>query len=147
MVSMPDFLSVVHVLGLALALGSATAKLALLLRCRADTGLVPAFIAVARPITRVLITGMVLVTLSGIGWLLIGYAFTTLLIVKLVLVAAVWVLGPIIDNVAEPSFRKLAPKPGEPASPEFLVVMRRYLLLEVLATGLFYVIVLMWMLL
>ncbi len=141
-----SWLSLAHLVGLALALGCATTKLVLLLRCRADPGFVPTYLGVARPVTRLLIMGLVLLTLSGIGWLLVGYRFTPLLITKLVLVAAVWVLGPIIDNVAEPTFRKLAPPPGGEPSPAFLAAQRRYLALEIAATGLFYVIVVMWVL-
>jgi hypothetical protein len=101
-------------------------------------------VAVARPVTRLIILGLALLTLSGVGWLLLGYPFTTLLVVKLVLVAAIWVLGPLIDNVVEPKFRKLAPRSGESVSPEFVRIQQRYLLMEGLATGLFYVIVVMW---
>lgn len=64
---------------------------------------------------------------------------------KLALVVAIWVLGPIIDNVVEPKFRDLAPGPGESASPAFVRIQER-LLLEGVATGLFYVIVLLWIL-
>jgi hypothetical protein len=92
------------------------------------------------------VTGLVLLTVSGVGWLLLGYPFTPLLVVKLVLVGAIWVLGPIIDNVAEPRFQNLAPGAGESPSAGFIRTLRQYLLLEVAATGLFYVIVVMWVL-
>jgi hypothetical protein len=144
--SLPSLLSVVHLIGLALAVGSASAKLTLLLRCRTDHSFLPTYVAVARPVTRLIILGLALLTLSGIGWLLLGYPLTPLLIVKLALVGVIWVLGPIIDNVVEPKFRELAPGPGESASPAFIRVRQRYLLLEVSATGLFYVIVIMWVL-
>lgn len=146
MPSIPSLLSLAHLIGLALGVGSATAKLTLLLRCKNDLGFLPAFIAAARPITRLIILGLALLTLSGIGWLIFGYPFTPLLLGKLALVAAVWVMGPIIDNVVEPKFLKLAPRPGEPASREFLKVQQQYLMLELLATGLFYIIIVMWML-
>jgi len=146
MTSLPPFLTLAHLIGLALGVGCATAKLTMLLRCRADHGLLPACLAAVRPITRLIIVGLILLTLSGIGWLLVGYPFTPLLGVKLAMVAAIWVLGPIIDNVVEPQFRKLAPGPGESASVEFIEVEQRYLMLEVVATGLFYVIVVMWVL-
>lgn len=139
-------LSLAHLIGLALGIGSATAKLTLLLRSRADHAFLPAYIATAKTLTRLIVLGLALLTLSGVGWLLVGYQFTPLLAAKLVLVAAIWVLGPIIDNVAEPPFRKLAPGPGEAASPAFLRIQQRYLLLEGIATGLFYVIVVMWVL-
>jgi hypothetical protein len=102
--------------------------------------------AAARPVTRLIILGLALLTLSGVGWLLVGYQFTPLLVAKLAIVAAIWALGPIIDNVVEPQFQKLAPRSGESASPPFIRIQRRYLLLEGIATGLFYVIVVMWVL-
>lgn len=146
MARLAALLTLAHLLGLALGVGSATAKLTLLLRCAADHRFVPAYLAVARPLTRLLIAGMVLLTLSGIGWLLAGYPLHPLLIAKLVLVAAIWALGPVIDNVVEPEFRALAPAPGGAASPAFPAALRRYLLLETVATGLFYVIVVVWVL-
>jgi len=50
---------------------------------------------------------------------------------KLILVGAIWVLGPFIDNVVEPEFQRLAPATGEPASPEFIRVQKQYLALEI----------------
>ena len=141
MITLPSFLSVAHLVGLALGLGAATVKLALLLRCRADRAFLPVYQEVARPITRQIVLGMILLTLSGVGWLFLGYPWTPLLVVKLVLVAAIWVLGPVIDNVAEPNFTALAPAPGSAASPAFLRAQGRYLALESLATSLFYVLV------
>jgi hypothetical protein len=146
MISLTSLLSLGHLIGLALGVGSATAKLTLLSRCKADPTFVPTYLAVARPITRLIILGLALLTLSGVGWLLIGYPLTLLLAVKLVLVGAIWVLGPVIDNVVEPRFRKLVPAPGESPSPAFMQAQRQYLRLEVVATGLFYVIVVMWVL-
>lgn len=142
----PSLLSLGHILGLVLGVGCATAKLTLLYRCRADQSFLPFYIAAARALTKLIIAGLVLLTLSGIGWLLIGYELTPLLVIKLVMVGAIWVLGLIIDNLVEPTFRNLAPLPAEQASPRFLLIQRRYLLLEVAATGLFYGIILMWML-
>jgi hypothetical protein len=146
MSSVLSLLRLAHLIGLALGVGCATAKLTLLVRCKADHAFVPAYIAVARPITRLIILGLVLLTLSGVGWLLNGYPLTPLLAVKLVLVGAIWVLGPVIDNVVEPTFRQLAPGVGESASPAFIRIEQQYLLLEVIATGLFYVVVVMWVL-
>lgn len=146
MPSLQSFLSVVHLIGLALGLGCATAKLALLLRSRADQEFGPTFIKVSKPMTRLIIVGLSLLTLSGIGWLLLGYSFTPILVAKLALVVVIWILGPIIDNVVEPKFKQLAPGPGESASADFLRVQRRYLMMEITATALFYVITVMWVL-
>lgn len=121
-------------------------KLALLFRCNADAAFVPVYAKVARPVTKQIIIGQILMTLSGIAWLLGGHPFTPRLVVKLVLVAAVWVLGPLIDNAVEPRFLRLAPASGESPSPAFVRIQRQYLTLEVLATGLFYLIVVIWVL-
>jgi len=139
-------LSLAHLIGLSLGLGCATAKLSLLRRSRTDPAILQAFLAVARPITRLLILGLVLLTLSGVVWLLKGYPFTPRLVVKLTLVALLWVLGPIIDNVIEPRFRTAAPGPGDEPSAEFIAARQRYLLAEWIGTGAFYVIVLLWVL-
>ena len=146
MTSLLSILPMVHLIGLALGAGCANAKLTLLLRCRSDPALVPAYLAVARPITRLIILGLVLLTLSGVGWLLQGYDLTGLLKVKLALVAVMWVLGPVIDNVVEPKFRSLCPGSGQTASPAFLRIQNQYLTIEAVATGLFYVIVAIWVL-
>jgi hypothetical protein len=143
---MLSVLTVVHLVGLALAMGSATAKLYLMNLCRKDSSFVATFVAVSRPITRLIIVGLLLLTLSGIGLLLPGYPFAPRLLLKLVLVAALWVLGPVIDKVAEPRFVARAPAPGTPVSAGFLRAQRLYLALELTATLLFYVIVAVWVL-
>jgi hypothetical protein len=140
----PSLLLLVHLAGLALGLGAATAKVVLLLRCRADSAFVPAYLAIVKPITRQVILGLVLLLLSGIGFMVIGHSFTPRLVRKLVLVAAIFVIGPVIDNVIEPRFRALAPRPGAPASPEFVRVLTQYLALDVLAGGLFWAVVVLW---
>jgi hypothetical protein len=138
-------LTVAHLIGLALGMGAATAKLFLLLRCRRDTSFLKVYLEVARTITRQIIAGMILLTLSGLGFLFIGFPFTSRLTVKVVFVAALWALGPMIDNVVEPKFRTLAPEPGAAPSPEFITAQRRYVAIEVLATSLFYLIVVIWL--
>lgn len=140
----PSSLLLVHLVGLAIGLGAATTKLVLLFRCRADSAFVPNYLAVVRPITRQIILGLVLLVLSGIGFMTIGHSFTPRLVIKLVLVATLFVLGPVIDNVIEPRFRVLAPRPGTDASPEFVRVRTQYLVLELLATVLFYAVVIIW---
>ncbi|MEW5701123.1 MAG: hypothetical protein AB1792_02715 [Candidatus Zixiibacteriota bacterium] len=124
---LPTLLRVAHLIGLALGLGAATAKLVLVLKCRRDPSCIPVYHRVAKPITRQIVLGLVILAVSGIGWLLIGYGFSTLLIVKIVLVAAMFVVGPIIDNVVEPRFHKLAPVSVTAPSPEFREVQQQHL--------------------
>jgi len=145
MSSFAVLLKLVHLIGLALGVGGATAKLALVLRCKADPAFVPTYLRVIKSLTRQIVLGMILLTLSGIGWLVLGYPVTRLLVVKLVLVVAIWVLGPVIDNVVEPRFRSLAPQPGAAASPDFVRARQRYVAFEAFATGIFYVIVVLWL--
>ncbi len=146
MVSMSSILSLTHLVGLALGVGSATVKLVLLIKCKRDFALVPVYLKVARSITKQIILGLALLTLSGIGWLLLGYPFTLQLGIKIVLVVVIWVLGPVIDNVVEPKFQRLAPEHGETASSEFIRIQKKYLALEVVATGFFYLIIGIWVL-
>jgi hypothetical protein len=142
--SLSTLVSLVHLLGLVLAVGAATAKLVLLVKSSTDREFVPIYLRVARPITRQIMVGMVLLTLSGIGWLLLGYPFTPRLVLKVLLFGVVWVLGPVIDNIVEPRFQKLLPESGQPVSPAFAAIQKWYLALEIIATLLFFVIILIW---
>ena len=139
MILLSTFLYIAHIVGVALGVGSATVKLVLLFKTKADKDFIPVFLKVVKPITRLIISGLVILTLTGIGWLIMGYTFTPLLIAKITLVAFTWVLGPIIDNVVEPKFVKLAPGPEEQATPPFVSAHKQYLALELTATSLFYI--------
>lgn len=146
MLSSTSLLTLVHLVGLVLAVGAATVKLALLLKSGADPSLVPFFLRVTRTVTRLIIVGIGLLVASGVGWLLIGYPMTPLLVTKLVLVAAVLVMGPVIDNVVEPRYRAHAPTAGAPVSAEFVAARRRYVVFEAVATALFYAVTVLWVL-
>ena len=143
MISLWSLLSIAHLLGLALAVGAATVKFTLLLKCSSNIAFAQHYMEVARPVTRLIILGLVLLTLSGISWIALGFSLTPLLSVKVFFVAVVWVLGPIIDNVVEPKFRRLLPAPGEAPTPAFSRVQKQYVALEGIATGLLYVITIM----
>jgi hypothetical protein len=140
MISFWFILTLTHLLGLALGVGAATVKLVLLTRCNSNPEFVSCYIKVSKPITRIIILGLILLSLSGIGWIVLGTLFTPLFIVKLALVLVIWVVGPVIDNVFEPKFMKLAPEPGKKATPEFIQIQKKLLILEILATSLFYAI-------
>lgn len=136
-----------HLTGLALGMGTATAKTVLLLQCRSDPALIPTFIGASRLMTRLIIVGLILLTLSGVAWLQLGgVSWTPRFVVKLVLVAAIFAIGPVIDSVVTPRYKRLAPAVGVPASAEFLQIQRRYIALESVATLLFYVITVLWVL-
>ena len=136
----------IHLVGLALAVGAASVKTVLLVMSRSDAAVAAAYFSVDRVITRHILVGIALLALSGVGFLVLGYAFTPQLIAKLALFGAVMVIGPIIDNLVEPKLRALRPATGTPPSPEFLAVRDRHLALEVTATGLFYAVIALWVL-
>jgi len=142
-----NLLVLMHLIGFSLGVGSATVKLVLLFRCYSNHEFLNIYLKVTKPVTKLIVVGMILLTLSGIGWLFVGYPFTTLLIVKVGFVGLIWVLGPIIDNVVEPKFEKLAPLPGDLASPAFTSIQRKHLALEIAATVLMYTITIMGVLL
>ncbi|HWR84206.1 MAG TPA: hypothetical protein VN285_12975 [Candidatus Deferrimicrobium sp.] len=139
-------LYIVHFIGMALSVGAATAKVWLVIRCRFDSTFIPAYIKVAPVLTRLIVVGMIPLTLTGIIWLVRGYDLFPQLIAKIILVGSIWVLGPIIDNVVEPKFRKLAPAMGETPSADFVHAQTLHLILEIVATLLFYIIIVLWML-
>ena len=124
MISIWTILSFVHLIGLAFGVGGATVKVTLLIKSHSNLEFVPTYLKVTTPITRIIILGQTLLTLSGIGWILLGTTFTPLFITKIILVLAIWVLGPFIDNTVEPSFKNLAPTSGEKPSLEFKHVQK-----------------------
>jgi hypothetical protein len=143
---LPSLLLVAHLVGLALGVGAASAKLLLLLKTRLDGAFVPPYIEVAGSVTRLIQVGLVLLTLSGIGWIVLGYPVTSRLAAKLVLVGAIWVMGPVIDKVLEPRFRQLGLASGAVAAAAFVRVRRQYIALETAATSLFYAVIVYWVL-
>ena len=124
----------VHLVGLGLSLGAAAVKVSLLLACRVDPRQTSAYLLVAPIVTRFIVLGLGLLTVSGITWLVLGRPVTPLLGAKLGLVAILWVLGPIIDRRVEPAFTRLAPAGG--SSPDLTRARRRYVALELVATAL-----------
>lgn len=144
MITLSSLLRIVHLIGLALAVGAATVKVVLLFICKSNPAIITSYLKVVKPITKILILGIILLTISGIGWLITGYPFSTELIIKIILVAVIWVLGPIIDNVIEPKFIKFAPPNGQQISVEFGQIMKRYLMVELTATLIFYIIIIYW---
>lgn len=147
MLILSKILMIVHVIGLVLAAGSAIIKLILLFKCKADYKFFPAYFQVAPLITRLIISGMILLTLSGIAWIIIGYSLEPLLILKIVLVAFIWILGPIIDNVAEPKLKKMALVPEQTLTADFAQIQKQHLVLEIAATVLMYAVVIVGVLL
>lgn len=135
-----DLLVLLHLVGLSLGLGAATVKMALVLKSNADPGFLAVYFKVAKIITKFIVAGIIILTLSGIGWLIYGYSFTPLFIVKLVMVGLMWLLGPIIDNAIEPRLVKSAPKPGDAATPDFVRIRKTHLVMEIMATALMYAI-------
>ena len=126
-----QLLTLAHVVGVALALGAALVKVALLFALRADSDM-SLFLRVARPITRLIILGMIVLTASGVGWVMLGREFTPMLVVKIALAVAVWALGPVIDKVVEPRLRE-AVEAG-PDGAALGQARPRYVAIEIAAT-------------
>jgi len=133
MVTLDSLLRLVHLVGVALGVGAATVKLVLGLRARNDPALLPAFLAVRKPVTRILISGLGLAVISGGVWLVRGYPFSPLLVAKLVVVAAIFALGPVIDNVFEPRLET-----ASAGTPQLAAAQRSHLTIETVATLLMY---------
>lgn len=142
-----SIMAFLHLLGLAFGVGAATVKLRLLFKCKSKLDFVPVFLKVVKPITMIIILGQILLTITGIAWMFFGYTFTPVIIIKIVLLAMLWVLGPVIDNVFQPKFEKSAPSPGDSASPSFIQSQKHLLAAEIIATGLFYVLMILGVLL
>jgi hypothetical protein len=140
------FLILMHIIGLILGAGAATVKIILLLKTKSDYLFLPAYIKASNPITKLIVSGLVLMTLSGIGFLLYGFPFSDELIIKLILVTAVWLIGPYIDKVIEPKFKAQAEIADNTATAEFKSIQKKYFTAELLATGLFYLVILYWIL-
>ena len=133
-----EILYVVHVIALSLAAGTAFVKLLLVFRCKKDHTFYTDYFKLAPLLSKLIITGMILLTLSGIAWILTGYSLAWLLILKIIIVAGIWVIGPIIDSKAEPKVKRLYPSPGAEPSAAFTHVQEQHLLLEIIATILMY---------
>ena len=128
----------VHLSGLVLGVGAATVKVVLILKFNYDLSLVPSYLKFSKVITRIIVLGLLLLTLSGVGLMFLGAQFTPLLAAKLVLVAAIWGIGPFVDRAIEPKLARLAPALGEEPTAEFLIVQKKHLALETVAIFLFY---------
>ena len=146
MISLFSLFTIIHIIGLAIAVGAATLKVIVLLKCKSDYSFVPVYIKIAKPVTNLIVIGMILLTLSGIGWLIDGYPIGTELTIKLVFVTFIWIMGPVIDNVVEPKFRKLAPSADQTATQEFVSARNTFITFEIIATAIFYAIIIMWIL-
>jgi hypothetical protein len=147
MVNFSIFLMSMHIIGLAIGVGSATVKLILALKAKVNYEFLTVYFKVNKIITRFIISGFIILIVSGIGLLLIGYSFTPLLQIKVVLVILVFAIGPLIDNVYEPKFEKLFSQSGETGALTFARIQNQHLALEVTATMLMYVITIMGVLL
>ena len=143
MYTVSNYLLLIHLVGIALAVGAATVKLNLVMKANSNSELFSSYFQLVKPITKLLILGMILLTLSGIGFIIIGTSLSTLLIIKMILVLFMWILGPVIDNVFEPKLQKLVVAHDSTLSASFVQAQKQYLLVEVLATSVMYVITIM----
>ena len=138
MLVLSEILYIVHVIALSLAAGTAFVKLLLVVRCKKDYMFYTDYFKLAPLLSKLIITGMILLTLSGIAWIIIGYSLELLLVLKIIIVAGIWIIGPIIDSRAEPKVKRLYPSPGAEPSAEFTRSQQQHLLLEIIATAMMY---------
>ena len=135
-----ELVMLLHLVGLSLGLGAATVKTIFLVKSRSDIEFLPVYLKITKPVTKLIILGTIVLTVTGIYWLISGYPFTPVLIVKIALVILMWILGPVIDNAVEPKLVRLAPQPGESPADGFLKVRKQHFALEIMATTLMYAI-------
>jgi len=136
-----------HIFGLAFGVGGASAKFALFMKSYSDKESAPVFIKFAKPISQLILLGLILLTVSGIGWAALGYPEKQMLVVKHILVAVLWVVGILINNVYEPKLHRLAPTPGQSLTSGFFQVQKQLLALEAVGTICFYTIAVLGVLL
>ncbi|MBW6495563.1 MAG: hypothetical protein K0B16_13590 [Burkholderiaceae bacterium] len=146
MFSLSVVLTLVHLIGFALGVGGATLKLYMLLQSASDLSLISSYFRTARTITRLIVLGIILLTVSGLAMVVLVGArpFTALFIIKLLGVGAILIIWPLIDNVTEPRARILAPQGAEAPNAQFRSALRLYVTLEIVATALFYLITVIW---
>ena len=146
MFSLSGVLTLVHLIGFALGVGGATVKLYLLLQSVSDFKLISSYLRVATTITRLIVLGIILLAVSGLATVILVGArpFTGPFIIKLLAVGAILIIWPLIDNVAEPKVRILAPQGDEIPNAQFRSALRLYVTLEVVATALFYLTAVIW---
>ena len=147
MLILSEILYIVHVIALSLAAGTAFVKLLLVFRCKKSAAFYNDYFKLAPMLSKLIITGMILLTVSGITWIIIGYSVNLLLAVKIVVVTGIWILGPMIDNMAEPKLRKYLPTQDQTPSAEFIRAQKQHLRLEIAATVLMYAALVMGVLL
>lgn len=87
-----------------------------------------------------------LLSVTHLIGLALGVGAATVKLTLLLRCNADYAFVPVYVDVVEPKFQRLAPAAGEPAPAEFIRIQAQYLTLEVTATALFYVIILMWVL-
>ena len=66
-------LMLIHLIGLAFGLGAATVKLTLLFKYKSNYAFLPSYFEISKVVTKYIVLGMILLTLSGIGFIIIGY--------------------------------------------------------------------------
>jgi hypothetical protein len=129
----------IHIVGLAFGLGGVTVNFALMIKARFDKELASIMSKVSKTIGPLIFLGLVLLTISGIGFVRLGYPLTRTLIVKLHLVAVLWMEGLLISYISL-KLGRLAPKLGEPPSLKFLSTRRKMQALAAVGLVLWYTI-------
>lgn len=126
-----------HIIGLAFGVGGVTVNAVLMMKARSDKELASIMVKVEKAIGPLIFLGLGLLTLSGIGFLGLGYPLTRTLSIKLFLVAALWAEGPLIRYHTS-RLAKLALGPNESSSLEFLSTKKKVQALRAVGVILWY---------
>jgi hypothetical protein len=126
-----------HTVGLAVGLGGVTVNVTLMIKSRFDKELASNMAKILKTIGLLIFLGLVFLTISGIGFMRLGYPVTRTLAVKHVLVVALWIIGPLIFYFTS-KLAKLSPKPREYPSAKFLSTKRKMQALAAVALILWY---------
>lgn len=126
----------VHLIGLAFGVGGVTANAILMIKTRSNKEFTPIIMKAVVLIGKLVFFGLVLLTVSGIGFLYLGYPLARLT-VKLFLVGALWIEGPLVHYFTS-RLAKLVPNPSQPASPEFLSIKRKTQVIGMIGVILWY---------
>lgn len=138
-----EIFRLMHLFGLAFGVGAVTVNLILMMKSRSNKEFAPVFMKASKSIATLVFLGLILLTLSGIGFAALGYPEKQLLLVKHVLIAVLWGNGLFVVFSLSPKLTKLAPKPGQPPTQEFLSIQRQVQVMGILGIILWYTITVM----
>lgn len=139
-----EIFNFLHFLGLAFGLGGATIAAIISRKADKDLELGKQVMKIIPSISKLIWLGLILLIISGIGisFYITGPLNTNLLLIKHVLVAWIIIFGIIIGFRVK-KMQKLAPKPKEQPSIQFLKIKKQLKFFSTINLLLWYVVVLL----